>query len=254
MTIIYYYGTSSGNYYNYAGTLRLYAYGYGGSDTIWGGINDNFIDGGSGNDYLYGSFGNDNLWGGDGNDSLVGGWGNDNLWGGDGNDNLVGGWGNDNLYGGWGNDNLWGGDGNDNLDGGIGNDYLHGEWGNDTLLGGSGNDYLSGLFGNDRLTGSTSLTFNSFEYDTLSGGAGWDTFVLGTSAGNYYRGGGYALITDYSGANDYIQIRNISLGLRRENWAGSSALDTAIYQGTDLIGVIQDNISIQLTNYYFKFV
>ena len=200
MTVTYYYGTSSGNYYNYTGTLRLYAYGYGGNDTIYGNTNNDWIEGGSGNDYLYGWSGNDTLWGGDGNDNL------------------------------------------------------YGELGNDTLLGGSGNDYLSGGSGDDRLTGSTSLTFDSFEYDTLAGGAGWDTFVLGTSAGNYYRGGGYALITDYSGANDYIQIRNISLSLRRENWAGGSALDTAIYQGTDLIGVIQDNISIQLTSYYFNFV
>ncbi|MFN6002202.1 MAG: calcium-binding protein [Dolichospermum sp.] len=236
MTVTYYYGTSSGNYYNYMGTLRLYAYGYGGNDTIYGNTNNDWIEGGSGNDYLYGWSGNDTLWGGDGNDSLDGGTGNDN------------------LYGEWGNDTLWGGNGNDSLDGGTGNDNLYGESGNDTLLGGSGNDYLSGGFGNDRLTGSTSLTFDSFEYDTLAGGADWDTFVLGTSAGNYYRGGGYALITDYSGANDYIQIRNISLSLRRENWAGGSALDTAIYQGNDLIGVVQDNTSIQLTSYYFNFV
>ncbi|MFM6009077.1 MAG: calcium-binding protein [Dolichospermum sp.] len=209
MTTYYYYGTSFANYYNYTGTLRLYAYGYGGNDTIWGSTNNDWIDGGSGNDALYG-------------------WS--------------------------GNDTLWGGDDSDYLDGGTGNDNLYGESGNDTLLGGSGNDYLSGGFGNDRLTGSTSLTFDSFEYDTLAGGPEWDTFVLGTSAGNYYRGNGYALITDYSGENDYIQIRNISLSLRRENWAGGSALDTAIYQGTDLIGVVQDNTSIQLTNYYFNFV
>ena len=102
----------------------------------------------------------------------------------------------------------------------------------------------------DRLTGSTSRAFNSLEYDTLAGGSGWDIFVLGESAGNYYQGAGYALITDYNGANDYIRIKSGSLSLSYANWGvGSSALDTAIYQSGDLIGVVQDNTSIALTSY-----
>ena len=206
-----YYGTSGANYYNYTGSEQLYAYGYGGNDTIYGNTNNDYIDGGDGNDYLYGWSGNDTLWG-------------------------------------------W--NGNDYLDGGTGNDYLGGESGNDTLLGGAGNDSLSGGIGDDRLTGSTSRAFNSLEYDTLAGGSGWDIFVLGESAGNYYQGAGYALITDYNGANDYIQIKNTgTLSLSYTNWGvGSSALDTAIYQSGDLIGVVQDNTSIALTSYYFQFV
>jgi len=88
------------------------------------------------------------------------------------------------------------------------------------------------------------------------GGAGSDIFVLGSSAGNYYQGSGYALITDYNGADDYIEIYAIisSISLSRVNWFGTSALDTAIYQGSDLIGVVQDNTSIALTSYYFRFV
>jgi len=125
------------------------------------------------------------------------------------------------------------------------------------LSGGSGNDYLSGDIGNDRLMG-TAITnyYNSYEYDTLVGGAGSDIFVLGSSAGNYYQGSGYALITDYNGADDYIEIYAIisSISLSRVNWFGTSALDTAIYQGGDLIGVVQDNTSIALTSYYFRFV
>ncbi len=206
-----YYGTNLADYYNYTGSQQLYAYGYGGNDTIWGNTNNDYIDGGNDNDRLYG-------------------WS--------------------------GNDTLWGRNGNDYLDGGTGNDYLGGESGNDTLLGGSGNDFLSGGIGNDRLTGSTSRAFNSLEYDTLVGGSGLDIFVLGESAGNYYQGGGYALITDYNGAYDYIQIKNTrTLSLSYANLGfGSSALDTAIYQSGDLIGVVQDNISIALTSYYFQFV
>jgi len=209
-----YYGTNFANSYNYTGSEQLYAYGYGGNDTIWGNTNNDYIDGGDGNDSLYGWSGNDTLWGGNGNDFL------------------------------------------DDWAGGTGNDYLYGESGNDTLLGGSGSDYLSGGGDHDRLTGSTSRSFNSNEYDTLVGGSGWDVFVLGESAGNYYQGTGHAIITDYNGANDYIQIKNTgSLRLSWENWAGTSALlDTAIYQGGDLIGVVQDNTSIALTSYYFQFV
>ncbi|WP_430013968.1 calcium-binding protein [Microcystis ichthyoblabe FBCC-A1114] len=179
-----YYGTNLADYYNYTGSQQLYAYGYGGNDTIWGNTNNDYIDGGNDNDRLYG----------------------------------------------------WSG--------------------NDTLLGGFGNDSLSGGIGNDRLTGSTSRAFNSLEYDTLVGGSGLDIFVLGESAGNYYQGGGYALITDYNGANDYIRIKNTrTLSLSYANWGvGGSALDTAIYQSGDLIGVVQDNISIALTSYYFQFV
>jgi Ca2+-binding RTX toxin-like protein len=206
-----YYGTNLANYYNYTGSQQLYAFGFGGNDTIWGNTNNDYIDGGDDNDRLYG-------------------WS--------------------------GNDTLWGGNGNDYLDGGTGNDYLGGGSGNDTLLGGFGNDSLSGGDGNDLLTGSTSRTYNSYEYDTLAGGSGGDIFVLGESAGNYYQGGGYALITDYNGANDYIRIKNTrTLSLSYANWGvGGSALDTAIYQSGDLIGVVQDNISIALTSYYFQFV
>ncbi|MCZ8250603.1 hypothetical protein [Microcystis sp.] len=80
--------------------------------------------------------------------------------------------------------------------------------------------------------------------------------MLGESAGNYYQGSGYALIVEYVGILDRIQIKNTgSLRLSWENRAGTSALlDTAIYQGGDLIGVVQDNTSISLTSSYFNFV
>jgi hypothetical protein len=79
--------------------------------------------------------------------------------------------------------------------------------------------------------------------------------VLGSGAGNYYQGSGYALIVEYVGILDRIQIKNTgSLRLSWENRAGTSALDTAIYQGGDLIGVVQDNTSISLNSSYFQFV
>ncbi|MEH1911183.1 MAG: hypothetical protein V7L05_05820 [Nostoc sp.] len=71
-------------------------------------------------------------------------------------------------------------EGNDILYGGSNPTYS----GNDSLYGGSGDDLLYGGAGNDRLDGySTSGT----EYDTLVGGDGSDTFVLGGSWGVSYQ-------------------------------------------------------------------
>ena len=84
------YGTDNSEYlyfdwgaYDYgSGTI----FGYGGNDTLFGGIKDDSLYGGDGNDALIGSVGNDSLYGDDGNDILVGGNGNDSLYGGDGSD------------------------------------------------------------------------------------------------------------------------------------------------------------------------
>lgn len=78
-----------------------------------------------------------------GNDSLTGGLKNDTLYGGYGNDYLDGWSGNDYLDGGYGNDTLLGWYGNDKLNGGDGNDFLKGEAGNDTLTGGAGADIFA---------------------------------------------------------------------------------------------------------------
>lgn len=234
------YGTSFYDYYNYYGSLALTIYGYGGNDWLGGNTN---------NDRLYGGDGNDSLYGYGGNDTLNGGTGNDTLGGGTGNDWLYGDTGNDYLGGDSGNDVLYGGTGNDTLDGGMDNDWLYGDSGTDKLMGGSGNDYLQG---------SSSTWSNSYEYDTLTGGAGADTFALGTWWGNSYVGAGYATITDFSwSSGDKIQVKGYSsqYQLKSENWGGTSALDTAIYSRStnDLIGVVQDTTNV-LLSYDFKFV
>ncbi len=159
-----------------------------------------------------------------------------------------------------GNDTIYGNTGNDILMGGSGNDYLNGWSGNDTLYGDEGSDTLVGGNGNDTLYGSSSTTYNSYEYDVLNGGSGSDTFVLGDSyhSVNFYQGTGHATIQDYNGAYDYIQLKGSAssyyLG-KTSNFGGSSALDTAIYQNNgDLLAVVQDTTNIQLTSYYFTFV
>jgi Ca2+-binding RTX toxin-like protein len=114
--------------------------------------------------------------------------------------------GNDIAYGWDGNDTIDGWTGNDTLYGEAGNDYLLGYDGNDTLSGGTGTDTLNGEWGNDILNGG-GYSYDSFEYDTLTGGAGADTFVLGDYFGAQYEGSGYATITDFNWAEgDKIQV------------------------------------------------
>jgi CubicO group peptidase (beta-lactamase class C family) len=89
---------------------------------------------------LFGNEGNDRLYGGCQDDVLNGGIGNDRLFGDRGNDLLVGGSGDDYLWGGEGDDRLKGSSGSDQLFGDAGNDYLDGGFGIDRLDGGKGDD------------------------------------------------------------------------------------------------------------------
>lgn len=124
-------------------------WGFGGNDTLIGGLGADILRGGAGNDQLFGGAGADLLLGEAGNDTLDGGDGDDTLDGGEGNDQLMGGAGRDLLSGGAGNDLLNGGDGDDTLQGGSGNDQLFGGAGDDVLRGGAGNDQLDGGAGRD---------------------------------------------------------------------------------------------------------
>jgi len=149
------------------------------------------------------------------------------------------------------------------------NDYLSGEAGDDSLFGGFGNDTLIGGDGNDRLDGfgSPADIITELEVDTLKGGTGGDTFVLGTIGGVYYEGGfdpttntdaSYAVITDFKGEEgDRIQLytneNTISYGVGYANWAGDPLLqDTGIFLGNDLITIVQDKTTF--TNQDFIFV
>lgn len=114
-----------------------------------------------------------------------------------------------------GDDYVWTGSGDDLIYGEEGNDTLKGWDGNDSIYGGDGDDQLEGELDDDILTGvedfsSFPQNAGQFEYDTLSGGGGADTFVLGNSAEAFYNGdgsGGYAEITDFDWAEgDKIQV------------------------------------------------
>ena len=151
--------------------------------------------------------------------------GNDTLFGSDDS--------NDILYGNRGNDTLFGNDGSDILVGGYGADYLSG---------GTGGDYLSGGAGNDVLIGY-SINFGiepEFEFDTLEGGTGADTFVLGEGAAFYASPvtDEFARIVDFSRAEgDKIQVFGS---------VSDYTLESDVFGGT-IIGY-QDNIIAVVEN------
>jgi hypothetical protein len=123
--------------------------------------------------------------GSSGQDQMNGTTSNNTMFGGSREDSLSGMAGNDMLNGGSGNDKLWGGSGNDNLSGGTGADLLVGGFGADRMNGGSGNDVLlsrsdagemvAAQDGTTQIYGAESAAFKAVN-DTLTGGAGGDTF------------------------------------------------------------------------------
>ncbi|NMF63028.1 calcium-binding protein [Brasilonema octagenarum UFV-E1] len=225
---------------------------------------------------IYGTIYNDNdTYGPDGNFhssingtdqadiSIFGKEGDDIIYGRGGGDIIDAGSGNDTVYGGDGNDTILGRTGNDVLYGDNGDDVLFGEADNDKLYGGAGNDILWGGDGDDRLDGYATT---GTEYDTLKGEAGSDVFVLGGWWGVSYQGYGYATITDFNGAYDWIEVpgnantqsyNGISYSLGTGNWEGSSATDTLIYYGAqtpeNVIAVVQDTTDVNFSR-DFRFV
>ncbi|HEY9696402.1 MAG TPA: calcium-binding protein [Trichocoleus sp.] len=180
--------------------------------------------------------------------------------------------GDDQVVGGNGNDTLKGGLGNDRLDGGNGKDMLYGNAGNDTLLGGNGNDVLMGADAMAAVQPATALTPDPTtpaaplvgEIDTLTGGNGKDTFVLGVAGTPLYTAAGdsdYALITDFK-QPDRIQLAgaatSYTIGAAPMGGAGIylSKTDATGLPTNELIAVLQgaDPTKMSLTSQNFVFV
>jgi Ca2+-binding RTX toxin-like protein len=136
---------------------------------------------------------------------------------------------------------LQGTQGSERIDGSNNNDTLIGAGGNDTLYGEAGNDFLTGGDGNDYLDGYAS--FISRDFDTLEGGAGVDTFVLGnTRQGAFYKGDGHAVIADYNFRDDYIQLQ----GNAGQYQLVRQGNDTLIQQNGDLLGIVKNVTDLSL--------
>jgi Ca2+-binding RTX toxin-like protein len=185
-----------------AWTLPATVFGGLGNDILTGGSVGDSLDGGDGNDVITGGGGNDTIQGGSGNDNLSGGDGDDFIDGGDDDDSIQGNDGVDLLNGGNGNDTVDGGAGDDMVDGGVGDDSLMGGDGGDVLLGNDGNDTLSGGAGNDSLDGG-------FGDDLMSGDAGADT-IDGQS------GSDIISFIDTSSANNTFTLTNTQLTVGAE--------------------------------------
>jgi Ca2+-binding RTX toxin-like protein len=166
------------------------------------------ITGTMGNDTLIGTVGNDTIDGLAGNDSLDGSAGNDSLTGGDGNDTLVGGLGADTMFGGYGNDTYY----LDNIGdviteyttgGGIDTVYSTLSLNASTIL---ENIYLQGSL-NVYATGNTfdNILGSNLGNNSLTGGAGNDTYVFAPTWGN-------DTVIDSSGS-DTINLSALTTGV-----------------------------------------
>jgi 2',3'-cyclic-nucleotide 2'-phosphodiesterase (5'-nucleotidase family) len=155
---------------------------------------------------------------------------------------------------------------NDVINGQGGNDSLWGLSGDDTLRGGEGSDDLKGGDGADLLIGSVAASGKTPqlpEVDTLTGGAGVDTFALGNAATVYYANSAdsdYALITDFA-AGDVIRLKgeasNYSLvpNLTLNGVTGTGLFLTATTGPSgELIGLLQGASGLSLASSAFSFI
>ncbi|MEA5540321.1 DUF4347 domain-containing protein [Limnoraphis robusta Tam1] len=205
--------------------------------------------------------------GSDRDDELMGTEDSDILNGDGGNDFIFGLEAQDHLSGDAGNDWLNGNQGDDFLEGGEGDDTLHGGKDNDTLIGDRGNDELWGDNGEDILTGVNPETNNPGvgEIDTLQGGEGADTFVLGDDLQFYYNDnttnpgfGDYALIVDFDAENDTIQLHGNRQDYRLGDQPDGLPFGASLYwingEQEELVAMIQGTPFPNLEEDYFTFV
>jgi Ca2+-binding RTX toxin-like protein len=257
------------------------------SNTIIGNAGNNILAGGQGTDTLYGGDGNDTLYGEPDFSSKYND--TDILYGGDGNDTYI----IANLYSrdtvteaaNSGidtvqiNRNYTLGSNLENLIltelrfaiptaiNGTGNSLNNTIIGNDSnniLKGLTGNDKLNGRAGNDDLLGSSGTVG---ERDTLTGGAGRDTFFLGNATSVFYDDrnsatagrGDYALITDFNTSEDCIKLTGAKTDYVLRTSPVGLPTGTAIYrnkptsQPDELIAIVQGSSGLSLNSKYFRF-
>jgi Ca2+-binding RTX toxin-like protein len=159
--------------------------GYGGNDTLTGGVGGDTLVGGAGDDQAFGGAGADSITDVSGSNYLRGDDGADRIQGGAGFDDINGNMGDDTAAGGLGDDWVVGGKDNDSLAGEAGSDIVYGNLGNDTCEGGDGNDIVRGGQQDDIVKGGLGDDWLSGDRnnDTITGGAGADTFHTFGDAG-----------------------------------------------------------------------
>ena len=186
------------------------------SDVLFGGAGDDVIIAGAFKDLngngryeageaLTDAVVENTAWAGAGDDTIVGTDGDETLGGSAGNDDIQAWGGDDIIYGGRepeaASDAV-----NDRIDAGSGNDTVFGAGGNDSIKGGAGDDLLFNGQGNDTVFGGdgADVLWSGPGDDLLSGGAGADTFAFNAA-------GGHDTVTDYSLADDSLNLRSFGL-------------------------------------------
>ncbi|AFY68438.1 conserved repeat domain protein [Thalassoporum mexicanum PCC 7367] len=164
-----------------------------------------------------------------------------------GDDVIIGGPGNQTINGNFGDDSLFGSPGIDRLNGGSGDDFLDG---------GSGNDFLNGGAGNDTLdVAGTSLGVGQFDRLTGGGGAGADTFILGSELGAYYLGNGdadFAYISDFNSGVDTIVLNGMLADyMFVPNTTVNNLTGQGIFNGGDLVAIVQQQAINTVTDLVF---
>lgn len=157
---------------------------------------------------------------------------------------------------------------NDQIEGSLGNDALSGNAGDDFLKGNRGNDFLAGGDGSDRLNGvydANSFVLANFpglgEVDTLMGGAGADTFVLGDRSAVFYIGQqdtDAAIITDFNPAEgDILELfgsaNNYALVFEDTDNIAVNIYYKKPLGGTDLIAVLNGVSDFSLNANYIRY-
>ena len=156
-----------------AGTATNISGGIANISDVFGGSNNDILQGNAADNFLFGNGGNDYIDGRGGNDVLTGGAGNDKLIGGDGRDLLFGGLGTDNLNGGAGQDILFNGTTNFDTDTAT-LDALLTFWKGAGTFSSRVSQLRAGTVANVSFAFDSTNIFNDAASDTLTGGGNAD--------------------------------------------------------------------------------
>nr|MDJ0799559.1 lectin-like protein [Calothrix sp. MO_167.B12] len=125
--------------------------------------------------------------------------------------------------------------------------------GNDKLTGGSGHDVLDGGADNDILNGTDADAAGYFERDTLTGGSGADTFILGDATQAYYATQGsqdYVVIKDFVDSEDVVQL----YGVVSDYLTQAQGSDVLLSRNGDLVAIFEGVNSLDITDDAFQYV
>ncbi|KST63448.1 hypothetical protein BC008_18305 [Mastigocoleus testarum BC008] len=132
--------------------------------------------------------------------------------------------------------------GSNNID--AGNDHITGNGGNDTISGGAGNDVING---------TDEVVAGYYEKDILTGVDGADKFILGDANQAYYATAGhqdYALIKDFDSTVDFLQLHGVAEDYQQQQQGDNIFLS----RDGDLVAILEDNITLNLSDSAFEYV